>query len=56
MRKNRTEDKRNETKQRQETRNNRTDAQQIDKLNNEGWKATKERARLANRIEKDNRE
>ena len=56
MNKNRKEDKRNEAIQRQNARNDRTDEQQIDKLNDEGWSAIKERERLQNRIEKETKE
>jgi len=46
------EQKREEAEARQQIRKQRTDKQQLQKLNAEGWTAKKERARLNKRIKK----
>ena len=51
MNKNRKEEKQNEAIQRQDTRNLKTPQQQIDRLDKEGWKATKERSKLQSSID-----
>lgn len=51
MNKNRKEERQKEAKERRADRNRRTDQQQINKLNADGWKATKETIRLLKRIE-----
>lgn len=52
-RKTRKDEKKKMVVQLQKERANRTDEEQIAKLDREGWKATKERARLNQRIERE---
>ena len=50
MNKNRKEERQKEAKERRVARAERTDKEQINKLNRDGWKAIKETTRLQKRI------